>query len=393
MPISRKINDFLPQASLIRKMADKATSLKQIHGKENVFDFSIGNPCLDPPEIFKTILKEICEEEIPNKHGYVPNAGIKETRSAVAKYLSTVHDKYLSEEHVIMTVGAGGALNVALKSILNPGDEVLIFSPYFSEYKFYVDNHGGKIIDIPTKNDFSLDLERIDNAINENTRAVIINSPNNPTGHIYDQKSVDDLSYILNNKQKIYRRHIYMISDEPYREIVFDGFKVPSVFKSYVNSIIATSYSKSISIPGERIGLLALNPEMEHSNTFMQAASFCNRILGFSSAPALMQRVVGRMQGQFAHLEAYNRKRDLLCDGLSACGYSFEKPNGAFYVFPRTPIEDDIAFVNELVKENIVTVPGSGFGTSGHFRISFCVPDETINLAMKGFETTIRPYI
>ncbi|TFG37151.1 MAG: pyridoxal phosphate-dependent aminotransferase, partial [Syntrophobacterales bacterium] len=392
MSISKKIEGFMSQSSWIRKMFEDGFRLKKEFGSENVFDFSLGNPNISPPERFRELMREVAADESPGVHAYMPNAGNPEARGAIADYLQREHSVNLSAENIIMSCGAGGALNVALKTLLDPGDEVLIPAPFFVEYRFYVDNCGGVTTPVETKDDFSLDLEAIRNAISEKTKVVLINSPNNPTGKVYDKKSIAGLAEILEEKSIEIGREIYLISDEPYRDIVFDGVKVPSVLKMYRHSIIATSYSKSISIPGERIGFLAINPEIADCELLTGGMILCTRILGFVNAPAFMQRVIGKMQGVLVDVEEYKKKRDLLCDGLSTAGYRFAKPEGAFYLFPRTPIDDDVEFVKALQKKNILTVPGSGFGRPGHFRIAYCVDDSTIINSMDGFRDTINTF-
>jgi aspartate aminotransferase len=291
-----------------------------------------------------------------------------------------------------MTCGAAGALNVMLKAILDPGDEVITPTPCFVEYRFYVDNHGGVLNMVPTNPDFTLDLEALEGAITPKTKALIINSPNNPTGQIYSAESLVALGELLTAKSKEFGRTIYLLSDEPYRKIVFDDTPVPSVFTCYSESIIATSYSKDISIPGERIGFAAVNPAAAHKEQLMAGMTLTNRILGYVNAPALMQRVVACMQGLSVDIGEYKRKRDLLCDGLADCGYEFTKPSGAFYLFPRTPIKDDVEFVKVLQEELILVVPGSGFAGPGHFRIAFCCDDNTIVNAMPGFQRAINKF-
>ena len=392
MPVSEAIAEIMKNASFIRKMFEEGDRLAQEYGKENVFDFSIGNPNVEPPRRFKELLVEVAGEDIPRIHGYMPNAGYQDTRSAVAEYLSSEHSVDLSWTNVVMTCGAGGALNVALKTLLDPGDEVIVPTPFFVEYRSYVDNHSGTTKLVETNEDFSLNLQALKEAITEKTKIVLINSPHNPTGKVYDEESINDLGVLLEDKSRELGRELYLLSDEPYRDIVYDGIKVPSILKAYKNSIIATSYSKSISLPGERIGYLAANPAISDIDRVMGGLILCNRIIGFVNAPALMQRIIGRMQGITVDVEEYKRKRDLLCDGLASAGYIFEKPDGAFYLFPRSPIDDDVEFVRALQKKKILVVPGSGFGKSGHFRISYCVDDSTIVNSMKGFEEALKEY-
>ena len=322
----------------------------------------------------------------------MPNTGYPQVCGSIAEHLSTEQQVPVSEKDVIMTCGAAGALNVILKTLLDPGDEVLTPTPCFVEYGFYADNHGGELTTVATHADFSLDMDAVGEAITPRTKVVLINSPNNPTGQIYDEDSLLALGRMLEEKSREYGRTIYLVSDEPYRKIVYDGAVVPSIFAVYPDSIIATSYSKDISIPGERLGFLAVNPKAEHHDSLLNGMALANRILGFVNAPALMQRVVACLQGMSVDVSLYDKKRKLLCDGLADAGYEFITPPGAFYLFPRTPIEDDVAFVRELQKELILAVPGSGFMGPGHFRLAFCVDDATIVNAMPGFKRVMEKY-
>lgn len=390
MAISGKIRGFISQSSWIRRMFEEGDTLKKQFGADRVFDFSLGNPNVRPPEEFNKYLRKIAMEDAPNQHGYMPNAGYLETRKAVADYQGPVRGIPLGASHIIMTCGAGGALNVILKSLLDPGDEVIILTPFFVEYCFYVDNAGGVPVLVKTGEDFSLDLAALAGAIGEKTKVVLINSPNNPTGKVYDEASIQGLADLLGKKSHELGRDIYLVSDEPYAEIVYDGIKVPSILAAYQNSLVATSYSKSLSLPGERIGYIALNPELHEIETVTDALILCNRILGFINAPAIMQRIIVHLQGAKVAIAEYARKRDLISDGLREQGYQFNKPEGAFYLFPRCPIDDDVLFVNTLLKERIITVPGSGFGCSGYFRISYCVEDETILNALEGFGKVMK---
>ena len=374
-------------------MFEDGLRLKQEFGKENVFDFSLGNPNVDPPQQFKELLIDDANDRTPGIHGYMPNAGYVDTRSAVADYLSGVHKRKINQDHIVMTCGAGGALNVILKTLLDSGEEVIVLTPFFVEYRFYVDNHNGVIKLVDSHDDFSLNLQTIDDDVKEKTKIVLINSPNNPTGKVYDEASIHALGELLTRKSAELNREIYLISDEPYRDIVYDGIEVPSIIQAYHNSIIATSYSKSISLPGERIGYLAVNPAVDDLSTLMGGLILCNRIMGFVNAPAIMQRIVAKMQGITVDVEVYKRKRNLLCDGLASAGYRFEKPDGAFYLFPRSPIEDDVEFVKALQKKNILTVPGSGFGKAGYIRIAYCVDDATIINSIKGFSEVMQEYV
>ena len=386
MTIAKHIEVILSKSSWIRKMFEEGARLKAIHGAENVYDFSLGNPNLDPPEAFNTILKTLLDQEAPGCHGYMPNTGYPEVRKSVADYLCLEQGVSISAAEIIMTCGAAGGLNVILKAIVDPGDEILTPTPHFVEYGFYVGNHGGILKTVPTNPDFTLNIEAISDAITPKTKAVLINSPNNPTGQIYSKESLVALGEVLTQKGKTFGRTIYLMSDEPYRKVIYDGAKVPSVFDCYAESIMTTSYSKDISIPGERIGFIAVNPAATYKDALLGAMALTNRILGFVNAPALMQRVIAKMQGLSVDISAYARKRELLCNGLSESGYDFVKPPGTFYLFPRTPIADDVEFVKALQKELILVVPGSGFGGPGHFRIAFCVSDDTIIKSLPGFK-------
>lgn len=390
MSVSGKMLQFMESGSWIRKMFEEGARLKQIHGIENVFDFSLGNPNVPPPDIVQEKLLQVVQEAVPGKHGYMPNAGLSETRSAVAAYLCRQHRVSLAAGNIVATCGAAGGLNIIFKSLLDPGDEVLVPTPYFVEYGFYADNHGGILKTAPTKEDFTLDLHAMENAVGPRTKIVLINSPNNPTGQIYSADSLMALGEILTRKSSQYGRTIYLVSDEPYRKIVFDLSPVPCVFSHYPNSLIATSYSKDLSLPGERIGFVAVHPEAEDVQSLMGALALANRILGFVNAPGLMQRLIIGLQGICVDVEIYRRKRDRLVAGLKEAGYDLIVPPGAFYLFPKSPIPDDVQFVRILLEELILVVPGSGFGGPGHFRIAYCVDDGTIERALPGFRRAMN---
>ncbi len=392
MTIAKKIETFIERSSWIRKMFEEGARLKAAHGDGNVFDFSLGNPNVPPPDKFRTVLRQLIDESGPADHVYMPNPGYPQVRKAVAEYVSGEQGAELTENEIVMTCGAAGALNIILKAILDPGDELLVSAPFFVEYGFYADNHGGVLKTVATRPDFTLDLPAIADAVTERTKAVLINSPNNPTGQIYSKESLDALGGLLTEKSRDLGRTIYLLSDEPYRKIVYDGATVPSIFSAYENSLIATSYSKDISIAGERLGYVAVNPKTAHREPLLGGLALANRILGFVNAPALMQRAVARLQGESGDLAAYARKRELLCDGLAEAGYAFVTPPGAFYLFPKSPIPDDVEFVRTLQEELILAVPGSGFGGPGHFRLAFCVADETITGAMPGFKRAMEKF-
>lgn len=392
MSVSEKIRASIEKSSWIRKMFEEGLSRKAKYGAENVFDFSLGNPNLEPPARFKEVLRTLAQETGAGRHAYMPNAGLPEARQAVAAYLSRHNRRKFTAEEVVMTVGAGGGLNVVLKTVLNPGDEVVIPCPYFVEYNFYLDNHQGVPKPVRTEPGFSLDLDALDQAISEKTRAVLINSPNNPTGTVYGSLELEGLARLLRDHSRKLGRPVYLISDEPYRKIVYDRLEVPSVLDAYAESFVVTSFSKDLSLPGERIGYAAVNPDASDKALLAAGMVFCNRILGYVNAPALMQRAIVPLLEESVDIGLYQRKRDLLYNGLTSFGYECSKPGGAFYLFPRTPIEDDVAFVAALQEENILTVPGSGFYGPGHMRIAYCVEDRTIEKALPGFERVIRKF-
>ncbi len=390
--IAKKISAVISKSSWIRKMFEEGARLRAQHGADRVFDFSLGNPNLKPPEAFEKALREILDSGEAADHGYMPNTGYPYVRDAVAGTVTKEQGIPVTGNEIIMTCGAAGALNVVFKTIFDPGDEVITPAPCFVEYASYADNHGGVLKTVSANPDFTLDLAAMAAAITEKTKAVLINSPNNPTGQIYSAQSLRDLGKLLAEKGKEFGRTIYLLSDEPYRKIVYDGAQVPGIFGAYAESIIATSYSKDLSIPGERLGYIAVNPKAAYKSDLLAGMALCNRTLGFVNAPALMQRAVARVQGIKVDVSQYARKRKLLCEGLADCGYEFVTPPGAFYLFPKCPVPDDVAFVKALQEELILTVPGSGFLGPGHFRIAFCVEDSTIVNAMPGFRKVMAKY-
>jgi aspartate aminotransferase len=392
MAISTKIGNFMEESSWIRKMFEEGIRMKQERGAENVQDLTLGNPVMEPPKSFKDKLSAIVTEPEAGMHRYMPNAGYPFCRDAIARYYQNEIDLPVEGKHVVMTVGAAGALNVVLKSILDPGDEVIIFAPYFVEYMFYVDNHGGKIVVVQTNDDFSINVSKLEAAITDKTKAVLINSPNNPTGVLYGQYTLKSLCGVLQRKQEELGKTIFLINDEPYRKIVYDGKKATSVLPLYQNSLVVTSHSKDLAIPGERIGHIAVNPNCADVDKLMPALIFCNRTLGFVNAPALMQRAVASLQEESVDIEDYEKKRDFLYENMSEMGYSMVKPEGAFYLFPKSPSEDELEFVNWLKDKGVLVVPGRGFGAPGHFRISYCIPMEVIERAMPGFGEAARQF-
>jgi len=355
-------------------MFEEGGRLRQKFGDDNVYDFTLGNPNIDPPSKFYDELQRLANAPQPGIHRYMSNAGYDEARGAVASMLSSISGLDVSGSQVVMTCGASGALNVVLKTILNPGEEVIILTPHFVEYKFYIDNHGGVPREVWTdRESFQLDLSAIEAAINDRTRAIIINTPNNPTGVIYPAESLRRLGEMMERKERELQRQIYVISDEPYARISYDGHAVPNIFPYVTNSVVVTSHSKDLALPGERIGYLAANPSMTHVDLFMEGAIFCNRTLGFVNAPALMQRLVAKLQHESVDIGSYQQKRDILFENLTSMGFSMVKPDGAFYLFPKSPVADDVAFVRAAQKHNLLLVPGAGFGAPGHFRVAYCV--------------------
>ena len=375
----------MEQGSWIRKMFEEGIALKRQFGEENVFDLSLGNPIMEPPQEFFEELRCIAENPTPGMHRYMPNAGYVETRAAVASQLREETGLEFTADEILMTCGAGGGLNVVLKTLLDPGDEVVIFAPYFVEYHFYADNHGGTCRVVPPDDNFLPDLQAFEAAINPKTKAVLISSPNNPTGVVYPASLLDQMAGIIRTKEGQYGTEIFLVSDEPYRKILFDGLQYPHIFHHHLRSIVATSHSKDLALPGERIGYVAVHPRYESKDELVAGLTFCNRTLGFVNAPALMQPIVKNLQGVVVDVEEYHAKRDFLYGNLTDMGYSAVKPQGAFYLFPRSPIDDDLAFVDELRKHNVLVVPGRGFGLPGYFRISYCVDDHTLEGSLEGF--------
>jgi len=376
----------MAEGSWIRRMFEEGAALKQRYGEENVFDLSLGNPVMEPPVEFKQELRRLAEHPLPGMHRYMENAGYAETRAAVAAQLSVETGIGFTMKDIVMTCGAAAALNVVLKTILNPGDEVIIFAPYFVEYRHYIDNHGGVVRVLPADEQFIPRLDTLEAAIGAKTRAVIINSPNNPTGAVYAEDFIHQLGELLGKKEAQYRTRIFLISDEAYRKIIYDGLKYPPVWHHHPQSIVVTSHSKDLALPGERIGYIAVHPGCSQQGELVDGLIFCNRTLGYVNAPALMQNIVRHLQMVTVSVAEYQKKRDFLYDHLVRMGYSVVKPRGAFYMFPKSAMEDDVAFVAELQRWKVLTVPGRGFGTPGYFRISYCVDDKTLEGSLAGFK-------
>ncbi len=392
MTVSQRIRDAMAGGSWIRRMFEEGIALKQQYGEENVFDLTLGNPVVEPPVAFKEELRRWVHASEPGMHRYMPNAGYPETRTAVASALSHETGLDIESDHVLMTVGAAGGLNVVLKTVLNPGDEVIVWAPYFVEYLFYIDNHGGVSRIVETDEGFAPSLEALEENLTRRTRAVIVNSPNNPTGVLYPADLLTKMGEVLSRKEGEFGSRIYLISDEPYRKIIYDGLTYPFVFHHYPRSIVVSSHSKDLAVPGERIGYVAIGPQVEDAEGVMDGLVFCNRTLGFVNAPALMQHVVTGLQEATVDVADYQRKRDFLHTALTDMGYSVVRPQGAFYMFPRSPVPDEMDFIGELRKHNVLAVPGRGFGRSGHVRISYCVEDRTIEGSLEGFREVARHY-
>ena len=389
-PVAGKMLDFLGRASWIRKMFEEGLRLKAKFGAESVCDLSLGNPDIAPPEAFQRAFEAKAVDRSPRVHAYMPNAGLADVRAKVAGHVGMEHRVRLGADEIIMTCGAAGGLNIIFKSLLDPGDEVITPIPFFVEYSFYVDNHGGRLVPVDSMQDFSLDVEAIKRAITPRTKAVLINSPNNPSGAIYSEEGLKTLASTLKDAERCHGRPIFIVSDEPYRRLVFDNNYVPSILGHYKASIVTTSFSKDLSIPGERIGYVAVHPDAPQKKALLGALNLANRILGFVNAPALMQRVVADVMDSTVDIKIYERRRNLLAGILASAGYEFVMPQGAFYFFPKSPILDDVKFVSMLQEELILAVPGSGFGLPGHFRLAFCVDEEVIERSRAGFVAVMK---
>lgn len=373
-------------------MFEAGIALKQQYGEDKVFDLSLGNPVMEPPPQFREELKRLVDKPITGMHRYMPNAGYPETREAVAAGLKAQTGIPFTMGEVIMTCGAAAALNVVLKAIVDPGDEVIFFAPYFVEYGFYCENHNAIPVVAPTDDEFQPDLEALEGLITARTKAVLINSPNNPSGAVYSKERIEAIGTLLRRKSAQLSTEIFLISDEPYRQLIFDGLTYPHVFPHYEASISVYSHAKDLALPGERIGHIAVNPAYEGKVELVNGLILCNRILGFVNAPALMQHAIRVLQGVSVDVTEYQRKRDYLYGRLTEMGYNTFKPQGAFYMFPRSPVEDDEAFVQELQRWNVLTVPGRTFGSPGFFRISYCLEDRVLEGSMVGFAEAAKKF-
>ena len=393
--IAEKMKNMVANSSAIRAMFEEGNRLAKIYGPENVFDFSLGNPNVPAPKSVKDAIIDILNEEDPVAlHGYTnSNAGYEDVRQAVADSLNGRFDTAFSARNIVMSVGAAGGLNVALKILLNPGDEVIVFAPYFGEYRSYTANFDGVLVAIsPDTETFQPKLDEFEAKLSPKTKAVIVNTPNNPTGVVYSEDTIKRLAAIMEAKQKEFGTDIYLISDEPYRELAYDGVEVPYLTKYYANTIVGYSFSKSLSLPGERIGYLVIPDEAADSADLISAASVATRILGFVNAPTLQQKMVVKCLNEQTDISYYDRNRETLYNGLSACGFSCIKPEGAFYLFVKSPIENEKEFCEAAKKYNILIVPGSSFGCPGYVRMAYCVAYETIVNSLPKFKELAKEY-
>jgi aspartate aminotransferase len=386
MTVANVIHKQLERASWIRKMFEEGMRLKAERGAENIYDFTLGNPCEDPPASVLATFRRLAEKNSPGSHGYMPNAGFPAAREAVAERLRKDTGVEFSANSVLMTVGCAGAMNAALKAILDPDDEVIVPIPFFPDYQFYITNHGGRMVPVETDEEFSIDVAAIKSKITPRTSAIILNSPNNPTGVIYSETVLRDLESVLQEADHT----IVVLSDEPYKSIVYDGAKCPEMASIISNCMITTSWSKKWGLAGERIGYLAISPRLPGADALSDACTFTNRILGYINAPAIWQLVTAEAPDESCDIAAYSDKRNLMCDGLAQHGYEVRKPQGAFYIFLKTPIPDDLAFVRILQTEGVLAVPGSGFGRGGYIRLSLTVPRKTILQSLPAFARALR---
>lgn len=386
MIVSRQIQKLIAdQEGWTRRMFEEGLRIKRLYGEENVYDFSLGNPDIEPPDGLQRALAESLMNPVKGMHRYMTNSGYEEVRNDVAEYLRDLYGLNFTPAHVFMTNGSAGGLNILLKSMLNRGDEVIVPSPFFWEFKNYVRNHGGKLVTVTTKDDFQLDVDRIESAITSKTRIVLLNSPNNPTGVVYSERSIADLVALLNRKRSE-GHDIYLVADDAYRKLVYDGITLPNMFADYDLVFSVNSHSKDLALPGERIGYIAISPRMPNYEVLVSGLMITMRTLGFVNAPALFQKVVSKFQRISVDIGEYQRKRDTLYDALMEGGFECVKPTGAFYMFPKAPIADELKFIRAMQQEErIMVVPGRGFGKKNYFRIAFCVPMETILRSREGF--------
>lgn len=392
--ISEKMKNLVKNGSAIRAMFEDGKIMAEKYGKENIYDFSLGNPSIVPPSCVKESIIDIVNNEPEmDLHGYMNNAGYEDVRQAVADYTNKMYGTNISIKNIIMTVGAAGGINVTLKAIVNPGDEIMVIAPYFGEYDNYISNFDGvKVMVNADLERFSINFEDFEKKISPKTKCVIINSPNNPTGAVYTENDIKKLAEILEKKQTEYGTSIYLFSDEPYREIVFNGVEIPYVTNYYKNTVVGYSYSKSLSLPGERIGYLVVPSELDDFDEVISAMSVANRILGFVNAPSLMQKVVKKVIGNTSDLSVYEENKNILYKALTEMGYDCIEPNGTFYMFPKCPIADDKEFCAKAKDFRLIIVPGSSFACPGYFRIAFCVDKTTVENSLDSFKKLIEYY-
>ena len=392
--ISEKMKPYVKNNSAIRMMFEEGNRLRAKYGADKVFDFSLGNPSVPAPDSVREAIIELVNTTDPTiLHGYMSNAGFEDVRQTIAESLNRRFATKFSAKNLIMTVGAASGLNVILKTILNPGEEVIVFAPYFLEYGAYVRNYDGVLVEIsPDTTTFQPNLAEFEQKITPKTRAVIVNTPHNPTGVVYSEETIKKLSAILEAKQKEFGTVIYLISDEPYRELAYDGVEVPYLTKYYNNTVVGYSYSKSLSLPGERIGYLVIPDEADRSEELISAATIANRTLGCVNAPSLIQKVVAKCVDAKTDLVAYDKNRQALYNGLKECGFECIKPQGAFYLFVKSPVEDEKAFCEAGKKYNILMVPGSSFACPGYVRLAYCVSYETIVNSLPEFKKLAAEY-
>ncbi|MDD3269882.1 MAG: pyridoxal phosphate-dependent aminotransferase [Syntrophomonadaceae bacterium] len=391
--IAQQMIENIKNSSWIRAMFEEGEKLRNIHGADKVFDFSLGNPDYEPPEVVREALKRLISDDQQGLHRYTSNAGYPEVRERIAQQINIESGRSLAAENIIMTCGAAGGLNVVLKTILNPAEEVIVFAPYFMEYRFYIENHGGKAVVVPTGEGFEPDLQALEKSLSPRCKAIILNSPNNPSGVVYNTQTLKDIAALLEAKAKEYNHEILVISDEPYTKLVYEGVTVPNMMRIFRNCAVVNSFSKSLALPGERIGYIAVSSEIDDLENLIGGMTFANRTLGFVNAPSLFQKLVGLTLDQASDVSEYQKRRDFFYENLLQLGFSCVKPQGAFYLFPKSPLSDDVDFVKRALKYNLLLVPGTGFACPGYFRIAYCASMKTIENSMPAFAALAKEVI